>query len=86
MKRTIGIILWLFFSLFRRTRSSVIRVFLYGSELSAVTAASALAWVGHQVEWLPHQSAPWTVLSQVAWLRSEPELMPHIQRDWPMAR
>ncbi|MGO2147372.1 MULTISPECIES: nucleotide sugar dehydrogenase [Halomonas] len=56
------------------------RVFLYGSELSAVTAASALAWVGHQVEWLPHQSAPWTVLSQVDWLRSEPELMPHIEQ------
>lgn len=54
------------------------RVLLHGSELSAATAAAALAWVGHQVDWLLHESAPWQALSQVDWLRREPELMSHI--------
>jgi len=56
------------------------RVLLYGSELSAATAAAALAWVGHQVQWLPHADAPWSALSQVEWLRSEPELMTHLEQ------
>lgn len=56
------------------------RVLLYGSELSAATAAAALAWVGHQVQWLPHSDAPWSALSQVDWLRSEPQLMAHLER------
>jgi len=56
------------------------RVLLYGSELSAATAAAALAWVGHQVQWLPHADAPWSVLSEVDWLRSEPHLMTHLEQ------
>lgn len=56
------------------------RVLLHGSELSAATAAAALAWVGHQVDWLLHTSAEWPVLSQVDWLRSEPELMTYIEQ------
>ncbi|BBI51243.1 hypothetical protein HORIV_36640 [Vreelandella olivaria] len=56
------------------------RVLLYGSELSAATAAAALAWVGHQVQWLPHADAPWSALSQVDWLRSEPQLMAHLEQ------
>ncbi len=55
------------------------RVLLHGSELSAATAAAALAWVGHQVDWLLHESAPWARLSQADWLRREPELMGHIE-------
>ncbi|WP_249975650.1 nucleotide sugar dehydrogenase [Vreelandella olivaria] len=56
------------------------RVLLHGSELSAATASAALAWVGHQVDWLLHESAPWPVLSNVDWLRREPELMTHIEQ------
>lgn len=56
------------------------RVLLYGSELSAATAAAALAWVGHQVQWLPHADAPWSLLSKVNWLRSEPQLMNHLEQ------
>jgi len=56
------------------------RVLLYGSELSAATAAAALAWVGHQVQWLPHADAPWSSLSQVDWLRSEPHLVTHLEQ------
>ncbi|WP_206499151.1 hypothetical protein, partial [Rhodococcus sp. KRD175] len=56
------------------------RVLLYGSELSAATAAAALAWVGHQVQWLPHADAPWSALSRVDWLRSEPQLMAHLEQ------
>lgn len=56
------------------------RVLLHGSELSAATAAAALAWVGHQVEWLLHESAPWPQLLKADWLRSEPELMTHIEQ------
>ncbi|TMU20156.1 UDP-glucose/GDP-mannose dehydrogenase family protein [Halomonas sp. ATBC28] len=56
------------------------RVLLYGSELSAATAAAALAWVGHQVQWLPHADAPWSALFRVDWLRSEPQLMAHLEQ------
>jgi UDPglucose 6-dehydrogenase len=56
------------------------QVLLYGSELSAATAAAALAWVGHRVQWLPHADAPWSALSQVDWLRSEPQLMTHLEQ------
>ncbi|WP_434985700.1 nucleotide sugar dehydrogenase [Vreelandella zhaodongensis] len=56
------------------------RVLLHGSELSAATAAAALAWVGHQVDWLLHESAPWSVLSNADWLRREPELMTYIEQ------
>lgn len=56
------------------------RVLVYGSELSAATAAAALAWVGHHVQWLPHSDAPWSVLSKVDWLRSEPQLITHLEQ------
>ncbi|AQU82399.1 MULTISPECIES: nucleotide sugar dehydrogenase [unclassified Halomonas] len=56
------------------------RVLLHGSELSAATAAAALAWVGHQVHWLPHEDAQWHVLSKEDWLRREPDLMTHIEQ------
>nr|WP_298056116.1 nucleotide sugar dehydrogenase [uncultured Halomonas sp.] len=56
------------------------RVLLYGSELSAATAAAALSWVGHQVQWLPHADTPWSTLSQVDWLRSEPQLSAHLEQ------
>ncbi|MFY0988988.1 nucleotide sugar dehydrogenase [Halomonas sp. C05BenzN] len=50
------------------------RVLIHGSELSAVTAAAALSWVGHQVTWVPHASAPWEQLSRADWLNREPQL------------
>lgn len=56
------------------------QVLLYGSELSAATAAAALAWVGHRVQWLPHADAPWSTLSQEDWLRSEPYLMTQLEQ------
>ncbi|WP_447553013.1 nucleotide sugar dehydrogenase [Vreelandella sp. EE22] len=56
------------------------RVLLHGSELSAATAAAALAFVGHQVDWLLHEETPWSVLSRLDWLRREPELMEHIDQ------
>lgn len=56
------------------------RVLLYGSELSAATAAAALAWVGHRVDWLLHDDAPWAALSKEDWLCREPELMAHIEQ------
>ena len=46
------------------------RVLLHGSELSAATAAAALAWVGHHVDWLLHERAfrgqRWPVLTGYA--------------------
>ncbi|WP_252108753.1 MULTISPECIES: nucleotide sugar dehydrogenase [unclassified Halomonas] len=56
------------------------RVLLYGSELSAATAAAALAFVGHRIDWLLHEDAPWGVISTLDWLRREPELMAHIDQ------
>ncbi|MDP3534570.1 nucleotide sugar dehydrogenase [Halomonas sp. M1] len=56
------------------------RVLLHGSELSAATAAAALAWVGHHVDWLLHEEAQWAALSKEDWLRREPELMTHIEQ------
>lgn len=49
-------------------------VFIYGSELSAVTAAAALAQVGHRVHWMPHRDQPWPVLEASLWLTREPWL------------
>lgn len=56
------------------------RVLLHGSELSAATAAAALAWVGHQVDWLLHEDMPWSSLAQVDWLRREPSLMAQLEQ------
>lgn len=56
------------------------RVLLYGSELSTATAAAALAFVGHQVDWLLHEETPWAVLSTLDWLRREPELLQHLEQ------
>ncbi|MFG6666560.1 nucleotide sugar dehydrogenase [Halomonas sp. HNIBRBA4712] len=56
------------------------RVLLHGSELSAATAAAALAFVGHRVDWLLHAQTPWAALSKLDWLRREPELMAHIDQ------
>ncbi|WP_404377753.1 nucleotide sugar dehydrogenase [Vreelandella aquamarina] len=55
------------------------RVLLHGSELSAATAAAALAWVGHRVDWLLHESMPWETLANADWLRREPSLMAQIE-------
>lgn len=55
------------------------RVIVYGSELSAATAAAALAWVGHRVVWLPHPDVPWSALSQLGWLKREPQLIDQLQ-------
>ncbi|MDR5898262.1 nucleotide sugar dehydrogenase [Halomonas vilamensis] len=57
------------------------RVLVYGSELSAATAAAALSWVGHYVYWLPHSSQPWDVLQQAGWLRREPTLFDQLQHS-----
>ncbi|BBI74402.2 hypothetical protein HAALTHF_38040n [Vreelandella aquamarina] len=56
------------------------RVLLHGSELSAATAAAALAWVGHHVDWLLHESVPWPTLASADWLRREPSLMAQIEQ------
>ena len=56
------------------------QVLLHGSELSAATAAAALAWVGHQVDWLLHENMPWLSLAQVDWLRREPSLMAQLEQ------
>ncbi|WP_447896133.1 nucleotide sugar dehydrogenase [Vreelandella sp. GE22] len=56
------------------------RVLLHGSELSAATAAAALAFVGHRVDWLLHEDSPWEAVSERDWLRREPELMAHISQ------
>ncbi|WP_219863743.1 nucleotide sugar dehydrogenase [Vreelandella piezotolerans] len=56
------------------------KVLLHGSELSAATAAAALAWVGHRVDWLLHDSVPWSTLANADWLQREPSLMGHIEQ------
>ncbi|HET8790435.1 MAG TPA: nucleotide sugar dehydrogenase [Modicisalibacter sp.] len=48
------------------------RIIVHGSELAAVTAAAALSSVGHQVDWWPHEDAPWEQLAQADWLAREP--------------
>ena len=55
------------------------RVLLHGSELSAATAAAALAWVGHRIDWLLHESVPWSTLATSDWLRREPSLMAQLE-------
>ncbi|WP_311948001.1 nucleotide sugar dehydrogenase [Halomonas piscis] len=57
------------------------RILIYGSELSAATAAAALAWVGHRVSWLPHASQPWSALREADWLRREPQLFEQIEHS-----
>ncbi|SHL93141.1 nucleotide sugar dehydrogenase [Vreelandella subglaciescola] len=57
------------------------RVFVYGSELGAATAAAALAWVGHHVSWLPHASQPWSLLQHADWLRREPQLFEQLEQS-----
>ncbi|MWJ28203.1 nucleotide sugar dehydrogenase [Halomonas sp. ZH2S] len=57
------------------------RVLIHGSELTAATAAAALSWVGHQVQWLPHADMPWTNLREVDWLKREPHLLDQIHRS-----
>lgn len=47
------------------------RVVIHGSELSAATAAAALAWVGHHVIWRPLGSR-WQELRHSGWLQGEP--------------
>ncbi|WP_431023236.1 nucleotide sugar dehydrogenase [Halomonas sp. H5] len=56
------------------------RIRLIGSELAAVTAASALASVGHDVTWQPHRDAPWSFLRRADWLRREPQLLAQLER------
>lgn len=58
------------------------RVFVYGSELSAATAAAALSWVGHHVHWFPHSTQPWEALEQAGWLRREPTLFDQLQHSF----
>ncbi|SDK99083.1 UDPglucose 6-dehydrogenase [Modicisalibacter muralis] len=48
------------------------RIIVHGSELSAATAAAALSSVGHQVDWWPHEEAPWAQLAEADWLAREP--------------
>ncbi|XKE47427.1 UDP-glucose/GDP-mannose dehydrogenase family protein [Halomonas organivorans] len=55
------------------------RVLVHGSELSAATAAAALAWVGHRVVWWPHPEHDWPTLIDSAWLTSEPQLMARLE-------
>lgn len=55
------------------------RVFVYGSELSAATAAAALSWVGHHVHWQAHPTQPWEKLKHAGWLRREPALFDQLQ-------
>ncbi|WP_346798213.1 nucleotide sugar dehydrogenase [Halomonas sp. Bachu 37] len=57
------------------------RVLVHGSELTAATAAAALSWVGHQVQWLPHASAPWSQLQRTDWLKREPYLLNQIEES-----
>ncbi|GAA3908689.1 nucleotide sugar dehydrogenase [Halomonas cibimaris] len=57
------------------------RVLVYGSELSAATAAAALAWVGHRVTWLPHADQPWSTLRDADWLRREPQLFAQLEQS-----
>ena len=48
------------------------RIIVHGSELSAATAAAALASVGHRVDWYPHPETSWTQLAAADWLSGEP--------------
>lgn len=48
------------------------RIIVHGSELAAATAAAALSSVGHQVDWWPHEDAPWEQLAEADWLAREP--------------
>ncbi|OHV11939.1 nucleotide sugar dehydrogenase [Kushneria phosphatilytica] len=57
------------------------QVVVHGSELSAATAAAALATVGHQVYWWPHPAQPWSALSESDWLKSEPGLLDQLQQN-----
>ena len=57
------------------------RIFIYGSELSAATAAAALSWVGHQVHWLAHESEPWETLEQSGWMHREPQLLKQLEES-----
>ncbi|WP_148254008.1 nucleotide sugar dehydrogenase [Aidingimonas lacisalsi] len=54
------------------------RVIVHGSELSAATAAAALASVGHRVNWYPHPDTPWSSLREASWLTREPSLLEQI--------
>ncbi|SDJ28879.1 UDP binding domain-containing protein [Billgrantia gudaonensis] len=55
------------------------RVEIHGSELAAVTAAAALAWVGHRVHWVPHAGMPWASLVRADWLVREPQLLARLE-------
>ncbi|MBH8578877.1 nucleotide sugar dehydrogenase [Bisbaumannia pacifica] len=56
------------------------RIRLIGSELAAVTAAAALASVGHRVHWQPHPQTPWPSLARADWLRREPQLLGQLEQ------
>lgn len=56
------------------------RIRLIGSELAAVTAAAALASVGHRVYWQPYPETPWPSLAQADWLRREPQLLAQLEQ------
>ncbi|MDN3554098.1 UDP binding domain-containing protein [Halomonas almeriensis] len=62
------------------------RVLIIGSELAAATAAAALAWVGHQVVWRPHDTLGWRRLAASAWLTSEPHLLDHLAQSRDQGR
>ncbi|MGS2743658.1 nucleotide sugar dehydrogenase [Halomonas sp. LS-001] len=57
------------------------RIFIYGSELSAATAAAALSWVGHHVHWHAHESEPWETLQQSGWMHREPHLLEQLKQS-----
>ncbi|NOG32787.1 UDP-glucose/GDP-mannose dehydrogenase family protein [Halomonas sp. TBZ9] len=57
------------------------RIFIYGSELSAATAAAALSWVGHHVHWLAHESEPWEKLELAGWMHREPHLLKQLEES-----
>ncbi|WP_227369534.1 nucleotide sugar dehydrogenase [Halomonas sp. M20] len=57
------------------------RIIVYGSELAAAVAATALSSVGHQVSWYPHPDMPWPQLREAQWLNREPVIIDQLEES-----